>query len=360
MDFLDEIKQFIKRLETIKDNLSTEEATKTALIMPLFQILEYDIFNPLEFVPEFTADVGVKKGEKVDYAIMEDGKPLILIEAKPVTDKLRRHNAQLFRYFTATEAKFAILTNGITYKFFTDLEEKNIMDDEPFLTIDLLNSDDNKLSHLKKFSKSKFDLEDIFSIASELKYTSLIKAQLNSQLNNPSDEFVRFIISDFYSGIKTANVVEKFRPIVKRSIYQFVNDFMSEKLKGILETENNDESISKVSNDKNIIINNRPSISITDDELQAFNLIKDISEPFSDIDDVTYIKVGNELNIIYKNDPLKLICKTNLNFPKKTIFLPDAEQGTLQYFMDEVIDIKELKDQIAEIIKSYCVSSMYV
>ncbi|MCR1955091.1 hypothetical protein NSA24_09830 [Clostridioides mangenotii] len=124
----------------------------------------------------------------------------------------------MFRYFTATEAKFAILTNGITYKFFTDLEEKNIMDDEPFLTIDLLNSDDNKLSHLKKFSKNKFDLEDIFSIASELKYTNLIKAQLNSQLNNPSDEFVRFIISDFYSGIKTANVVEKFRPIVKSKL----------------------------------------------------------------------------------------------------------------------------------------------
>ncbi|WP_330570046.1 type I restriction endonuclease [Clostridioides difficile] len=140
MDFSDKINQFSKRIETLKNNLTTEEATKTALIMPLFQILEYDIFNPLEFMPEFIADVGVKKGEKVDYAILKDGKPLILIEAKCASDKLKKHDAQLFRYFTATEAKFAILTNGIIYKFFTDLEEKNKMDEKPFLILNLLST----------------------------------------------------------------------------------------------------------------------------------------------------------------------------------------------------------------------------
>ena len=124
MDFIDKIKQHSQRIEMVKGNLATEEATKTALIMPFFSLLGYDVFNPMEFIPEFVADVGTKKGEKVDYAIMNEGKPVILIEAKGVDDDLTKHDAQLFRYFTVTEAKFAILTNGIVYKFFTDLESQ--------------------------------------------------------------------------------------------------------------------------------------------------------------------------------------------------------------------------------------------
>ena len=146
MDFIDKVKQFSKRIDMLKGNLATEEATKTALIMPFFNLLDYDVFNPIEFVPEFTADIGTKKGEKVDYAIMKDNNPVILIEAKGVNDDLTKHDAQLFRYFTSTNAKFAILTNGIIYKFFTDLEEPNKMDEKPFLEVNLLDLNENKVS----------------------------------------------------------------------------------------------------------------------------------------------------------------------------------------------------------------------
>lgn len=374
MDFSDKIKQFSKRIETLKDNLTTEEATKTALIMPLFQILEYDIFNPLEFMPEFIADVGVKKGEKVDYAILKDGKPLILIEAKCASDKLKKHDAQLFRYFTATEAKFAILTNGIIYKFFTDLEEKNKMDEKPFLVLNLLNMDDNKISHLKKFTKNSFDIDTIFNIASELKYTSLIKAQLNMQLENPSDEFVRFIINDFYNGIKTQNVVEKFRPIVKRSLSQFVNDFMNEKLKLLLENDNEDYEKKKVKDNKkkeknkidNDITkkqdeNNLPkpeiepknNILLTEDELKAIDIVQDILIENVSKDEIGYKKVKDDIFILYKNDIKNWICKITLNSSNKTISLPNGENDYLEYKMDEVIDIKELKDDLIFIIKKY-------
>ena len=112
MDFVDQLKQFAKRVESMKDSLQTEEATKTALIMPFFSMLGYDVFNPQEFVPEFTADVGIKKGEKVDYAILKDGEPVILVECKSITENLDRHDSQLFRYFGTTTAKFAILTNA--------------------------------------------------------------------------------------------------------------------------------------------------------------------------------------------------------------------------------------------------------
>ncbi len=166
MDFIDQLKQFSQRVENLKDSLQTEEATKTSLIMPFFSLLGYDIFNPNEFVPEFTADVGIKKGEKVDYAIFLDGKPTILIECKWIGEPLQRHDSQLFRYFGTTSAKFAILTNGRHYKFFTDLEEPNKMDEKPFLEIDMLNIKDVRVPEVKKFSKSTFDITTIVDTAS--------------------------------------------------------------------------------------------------------------------------------------------------------------------------------------------------
>lgn len=149
MDFIDQLKQFSKRVESLKDSISTEEATKTSIIMPFFAMLGYDVFNPQEFVPEYTADVGIKKGEKVDYAIFKDGKPVILIECKSINENLEKHDSQLFRYFVTSEAKFAILTNGILYRFYTDLEEPNKMDETPFLEIDILNLKENQVPEIK-------------------------------------------------------------------------------------------------------------------------------------------------------------------------------------------------------------------
>ena len=102
----EQLKNLGKRVHTLKDNINTEEATKTSLILPFFQILGYDIFNPLEFIPEFTADFGIKKGEKVDYAIKISDAPVILIEAKSISEKLTKHDSQLFRYFGTTTSKF--------------------------------------------------------------------------------------------------------------------------------------------------------------------------------------------------------------------------------------------------------------
>jgi len=202
MDFIDQIKQFSKRVESLKDSIKTEEATKTSIIMPFFAMLGFDVFNPQEFVPEFTADVGIKKGEKVDYAILMEGTPVILVEAKSITEKLERHDSQLFRYFGTTKAKFAILTNGIVYKFYTDLEEPNKMDSDPFLEINILELRDFQIVELKKFHKSSFDINEIINVASELKYTNEFKNFLNKELVNPSDELVKLIIGGIYSGLK--------------------------------------------------------------------------------------------------------------------------------------------------------------
>ena len=180
MEFSESIKQFAERVSTLKESISTEEATKMSLIVPMFQILGYDVFNPTEFCPEYVADVGIKKGEKVDYAILENEKPTILIECKSCSEQLDKHSSQLFRYFGTTPAKFGILTNGIIYRFYTDLEESNKMDMVPFLEVDMLNLKDSTINELKKFCKENFDKEKIFSTAEELKYSGLIKNTLST------------------------------------------------------------------------------------------------------------------------------------------------------------------------------------
>ena len=206
MDFIEKINQFSRRVETLKDQIQTEEATKTALIMPFFQLLGYDVFNPSEFVPEFTADVGIKKGEKIDYAIFLNGELSILLEAKAIDENLDKHGSQLFRYYATSSARFGILTNGIIYRFYTDLDTPNKMDDRPFLEFNLLNLKDNLIPEIKKFERDNFDCNNILNSAAELKYTNEIKKLLYNEMIAPSDEFVRFLLKDIYPGMKTQNV----------------------------------------------------------------------------------------------------------------------------------------------------------
>lgn len=179
MDFIDQIRSLASRIVASKDMIQTEEATKNAMVMPLIQILGYNVFDPFEVTPELVADVGTKKGEKVDYAILRNGKPIILFECKKSGGDLNiSHASQLFRYFTTTEARFGVLTNGLTYRFFTDLEQLNIMDDKPFFEFNLLDYKERDIEELRKFAKTSFNLEEILATATELKYIRAIQNRL--------------------------------------------------------------------------------------------------------------------------------------------------------------------------------------
>lgn len=234
MDFKERLAQFIQRIESLKDSIQTEEATKTAIIMPFFSLLGYDVFDPTEFAPEFTADVGIKRGEKVDYAILQDGVPVVIIEAKAVNRNLEKHDSQLFRYFSTTPAKIAILTNGIRYRFFTDLEDQNRMDTRPFLDFNLLNMRDSQIEELQKFRKENFNVAQISDSASLLKYQSAFKQLIADQFENPSDEFVRLFLQGIYSGVRTQGVVDRFRPILKSSMQEYISETMNAKIKAAL------------------------------------------------------------------------------------------------------------------------------
>lgn len=202
MEFEEKLASLAAKIRQQKSAIQTEEATKTAFVMPFIQsVLGYDVFNPLEVVPEFTSDIGTKKGEKVDYAILKEGEIQILIESKKVGEPLNiNHASQLFRYFHVTNARISILTNGQVYKFFTDLDAPNKMDEKPFLELDLLDIDDHAIPELQKLTKSAFDVESIINAAGELKYVGQIKRALASQFSQPDEDFVRLFASRVYEG----------------------------------------------------------------------------------------------------------------------------------------------------------------
>lgn len=348
MEFNESIKQFAERVESLKGTISTEEGTKMSLIVPLFQILGYDVFNPTEFCPEYTADVGIKKGEKVDYAILEEGNPIILIECKSCTEQLDKHSSQLFRYFGATTAKFGILTNGIVYRFYTDLEESNKMDLVPFLEIDLLNLKDSSLTEFKKFCKANFDKEKIFSTAEELKYSSLIKKVLNKELESPSEEFIRFIISDIYEGQKNQRVLEKFTPIVKKSFSGMINEIVNQKISSAL-TEENEEPLPEKSEEDFPV----SKVVTTDDELEAFYIIRGMLCEIVDVNDIAHRDTESYFGILYKDNNRKPICRINLDTKNKQLLIPDENKKFERIYISSLNDIYKYKKQLIDVVKRY-------
>ena len=310
----EQLKNLGKRVVTLKDSISTEEATKTSLIMPFFQILGYDIFNPLEFIPEFTADFGIKKGEKVDYAIKLNDEPVILIEAKSISEKLTKHDSQLFRYFGTTTSKFGILTNGQEYKFYTDLDEPNKMDNTPFLTIDITKIKDVQITEIAKFHKENFDVEKITSSASELKYLNNLKAFLSEQLTQPTESFLKYIVGEIYEGAKTKNTLEKFEPIVKKGFSQFISERVNEKLSAALNT-NVDTKLPNddISEEIEDASKTDSEIVTTPEELEAYTttkiVLKDIIEPSR----VFYRDNRSYFNILIDDNIRKWIMRVYVN-----------------------------------------------
>ena len=348
MEFHDRVKQFSERVVALKDTITTEEATKMSLIIPMFQLLGYDVFNPLEFCPEYIADVGIKKGEKVDYAILENGEPIILIECKSCTESLDKHSSQLFRYFGTSTAKFGILTNGLVYRFYTDLEESNKMDLIPFLEIDMLALKDISLNELKKFCKENFDKEKIFSTAEELKYSSLIKNVLFNEFDNPSEDFVRFLLTNIYEGQKTQRIIEKFTPVIKRAFSSFVNEIVNNKISSALTKDTEEHEAEEVVEEES-----HSKIVTTEDELTAFYIVRGLLAECIPIADVVYRDTESYFGILYKDNNRKPICRLNLDKKNKQLLIPDANKKFEKYIIDNLNDIYNYKDLLITSAKRY-------
>lgn len=341
------IKELINNIEKLKDGITTEEATKNAFIMPFIRALGYDVFNPLEVMPEFTADIGTKQGERIDYAIIKDGSPILLIECKKIGVELNASNeSQLLRYFNVSTAKFAILTNGQTYKFYTDLEEKNVMDIVPFLSFDITKIKDTQLAELAKFHKKNFDLENILNTANNLKYTNELDKVIAAEIENPSREFVSFFFKKISDQVATEKRVEQITPLVKAVFAQRINDMVRDRLTSALNKETQ-------SAPAELEPQETPKIVTTQEELDAFYIIRGILAAVTPIENITYKDAQSYFSIFFSDSNRKPICRLYLTDTKKQIGIMDSEKNETKNQLERVEDIYAHADKLCQIAKFY-------
>lgn len=359
MDFLERLESLSKKAHQISGSLTTEEATKNALIMPfLHSVLGYDVFDPKEVIPEFTADVGTKKGEKVDYALMKDGEIQILMECKKYGEKLdTKHSGQLFRYFSVTDARIAILTNGRIYQFYTDLDAPNKMDEKPFLTLDLEDLDEHIIPEVKKLTKVSFDVDSIVDAAGELKYLSQIKRILESQFDKPDEDFVKFFASRVYDGIVTAKVRSQFQEITEKALKQFLNDSINDRLKSAIGTTSKNitpQVETSVSAEEEITADGDDSkIITTEEELEGFNIVKAIIRQNIELSRVAARDTQSYFGILLDDNNRKPICRLHFNAKQKYLGIFDANKQETRQPIDSLDDIFNYSDSLNQTVLSY-------
>ncbi len=349
MDLKDQLKLIADRATKLKEQIQTEEATKNAFIMPFLQSLGYDVFNPIEVVPEFVADIGIKKGEKIDYAIFKDGKPTILIECKHWAQNLNLHDGQLLRYFHVSKAKFGILTNGINYRFYSDLVEPNKMDEKPFLEFNITDIKENQIEELKKFHKANFDAESILNSASELKFMNELKHLLQQELSNPSPEFVKHFAKQVYPGMVTSKILDQFTELTKKSTQQYISDLITERLKTALSKEDDKNIENSITEDTS----DDSKTETTEQELEGFMIVKTICRQKTLVTRITYRDAQSYFAILLDDNNRKPICRLYFNSAKKYIGLFDDQKKETKIELTSLDDIFNHQDTLFSTLDNY-------
>ncbi len=352
MDFPEQLKSFTARIPKLSESIFTEEATKTALVMPFLSILGYNVFDPTEVIPEFTADHGTKKGEKVDYAVCLNNQPEILIECKALGSDLNNNQAsQLFRYYSVTNARVGVLTNGVKYRFFSDLDSPNKMDAKPFYEVDMLNLREKDVNELKRFTKEVFDPNDLTSIAISLKYTNEIIQILQDELNSPSDEFVKFFARHVYNGQITKNVLEKFRYIVKDARNQFINEKINSRLKmAMSETKPEEKVVEADSEDEP---ENDDGIFTTVEEWEGFYIVRAILRSITDANRVNLRDTKSYCGVLFDNSNRKPICRLRFNSKQKYLGIFDENKKEQKIPINDLSEIYDHADVLKKTVEFY-------
>jgi hypothetical protein len=343
MDFKDKLKELGAKIAQLKEKTGSEEATKMAFVVPFLKALDYDISDPTEVVPEYTCDIGTKKGEKIDYAILKNGEPIILIECKHWRHKINSHEGQLFRYFHVSKAKFAILTNGIEYLFYSDLVAPNKMDEKPFLEMNFGKLNDEAIEDVKKFHKSYFDLESISATARELKYKKELKAAINFEMDNPSENFTRVLAKLIYSGTINQKLLDFFANLVKCSFSQIINERIEDLLD--MAKKKNEEHSGKNGADTKPI---ESEIELTEEEMEGLNTVKTILSHYAGrlhcINKTEYISI--------KLDAKRTVCRLWFKTSGKYIDIPiDGKRNRVE--IKNTSDINLYADNLLQMVVKY-------
>ena len=353
MDFSQRIQDVAHRSRQASQIALTEEATKTSVVLPFLQTLGFDVFNLEEVVPEFIADVGIKKGEKIDFALKIGGKPVILVEVKPISMSLgNTQYSQLYRYFSTVEARLAILINGREIWFFSDIDEKNRMDKKPFFVFDLQNYDERQVAELARFQKSNFDIDSILEAASNLKYVKAAAAEFAKQLASPDDEFVRFIGRQIYDGTMTKSAVEMLRPAIQAALDEVIRNRIQERLNV---TFGKDAHIAEASEKPTAVEQTDESeIVTTPDELQAFMIVRAIGSRIAPVGRITMRDAKSWCSIFMDDNNRKPICRLYFNGKNSKfigIFGPDKSETKVP--IEDLSEIFKHSDSLEACMKAY-------
>lgn len=357
VDLIDQLRGLSDRIAKQVDQIATEEAAKTAFVMPFIQALGFNVFDPTEVVPEYTADVATKKGEKVDYAIMIDGEPAILFECKwegPELDD--KHSGQLYRYFSVTKARIAVLTNGVVYRFYSDIDDKNKMDAKPFLVLDMRSPSEQMVTELRRLCKESFDLDQMLTAAGELKYMREIKGILSSEMAEPTEDFVRFFFARVASGRRlTEGAREQFSELIKKGLAQFVRENVDRRLQSALaggrEEEEQGDAAPVAEADKPEEVS---EIETTQEELEGFYVVKSILRGAIDPGRVTYRDAKTYFSVLIDNNNRKPVCRLWLNgVRKKHMSLFDAEKKERKVEIASIDGIFEHADALRATVAAY-------
>jgi len=323
-----------------REVLLTEEAAKTALVMPFLQALGYNVFNPSEVVPEFTCDVGIKKGEKVDYAICESGTIKMLIECKPASSELNvAHASQLFRYFATTDARLAILTNGVVYKFFSDIDTPNKMDDKPFFTLQLDNVRKSDLRIVEGFTKQGFDIEKIVQEAGNLKMQSLVYRELQKEFQEPSEEFVRLIAGKIHTGRLTTQIRDNFKSLILSSVASLIRDRVTERLTSAL-------SASVPGEEDDSDTRGEEATFTTEDEIAGFNIVRAIGAKAVDPKRIVMRDAKSYCAILLDDNNRRTIARMHFNSPTARYFGTFTGKDETRHAMLDPVEIYQHAESI--------------
>lgn len=348
--FGEKVESLAARSKAAERQAMTEEATKTSVVMPFLQALGFDVFDLDEVVPEFCADVGIKKGEKVDYAVKIDGRISMLIEAKPINTKLGDSQySQLFRYFTVTDARLAILTNGREVWFFSDTEEPNKMDKKPFFQFDFQKHDKDQVADLARFQKGIFQIGAIIEAASNMKYTEDAAKILRKQLSDPDDDFVRFIGKQFYDGTLTKSVVETIKPAIQTALDQLVKERIQDRLSITFQDTKPAKPQEELADE-----GAEDGVFTTEEELDAFRIVKAIAAKIVPSSRIFMRDSKSYCAILLDDNNRRPICRLyfNSNTTKNVVFF-DAEKNETKIRVSGAEDIYEYWDKIETVLKSY-------
>ncbi|MGC1509716.1 restriction endonuclease [Ketobacter sp. MCCC 1A13808] len=355
MDFIERLQSLSKKIPQIKESLATEEATKNALVMPfLHSVLGYDVFNPTEVIPEFTADTATKKGEKVDYALLKDNEVQILIECKKYGETLSlKHAGQLFRYFSVTNARIAILTNGSVYQFYTDLDAPNKMDEKPFLVFDLEDLDDHAVPEIKKLTKTSFDVESIVDAAGELKYLSQIKKLIGQQFKEPEEDFVKFFASRVYCGVLTPKVKAQFLEITTKALKQFLTDSINDRLKSAMGSDVASPALEVINNKSDPDQNTETKVVTTEEEIEGFNVVKAILRKSVNVKRIVDRDTQSYFGVLLDDNNRKPLCRLHFNGKQKYLGVFDENKKETRIPIESVDDIYEHAEVLINTVSYY-------